>query len=68
MLGYIHERDETPLCTLPSTSSFIHRWERKERERTKGIGRDENFIHDLVALPTTTRWSWVDSQELLFFP
>jgi hypothetical protein len=23
-------------------------------ERTKGIGRDENFIHDLVvALPTT---------------
>jgi hypothetical protein len=24
-------------------------------ERTKGIGRDENFIHDLVALPTTRR-------------
>jgi len=23
MLGYIHQRDETPLCTLPSTSSFI---------------------------------------------
>jgi hypothetical protein len=29
------------------------RKERKGRERTKGIGRDENFIHDLFALPTT---------------
>jgi hypothetical protein len=25
--------------------------EKGRRERTKVIGRDENFIHDLVALP-----------------
>ncbi len=43
-----------------STSSFIGEKGRKG-ERTKGIGRDENFIHDLVALPTTRLW--VDSQD-----
>jgi hypothetical protein len=51
MLGYIHQRDETPLCTLLQVHPFIG--EKGRGERTKGIGRDEIFIHDLVALPTT---------------